>query len=310
MSMFERKPGGTETGEVVNYNDRNIEMFKRRLAIQARIEEIEAEFEAKPRRRSKKAEEERRELIRLRRRLDDITTEIIQFNWGLVRSYVKKFTSNTSREDSADFEAAAVVGLMRAIDTFNPEMGRFSSWAFKPIQREVLRSVWSADFSWLNPGDFERRPDILEAQRRLQAGDEDKKPAYEDIASEAGVTIEQVKRVLDSSEHDSLHRPVGDEGDAVLGDLIESSDADIEDHVLTKMTLQALEQYGLASLDARELFVISRRFGLDCEPEQKLAGIGEMLGLSREAVRQIEAKALAKIQHPVNLRKLQRQGRK
>ena len=75
------------------------------------------------------------------------------------------------------------------------------------------------------------------------------------------------------------------------------------------MTLSALKTFGLAALDARELYVIVRRFGLDGEPEDKLADIGETLALSREAVRQIEAKAIAKIQHPLVLRKIHRQGR-
>jgi DNA-directed RNA polymerase sigma subunit (sigma70/sigma32) len=75
------------------------------------------------------------------------------------------------------------------------------------------------------------------------------------------------------------------------------------------MTLSALKTYGLAALDPRELYVLVRRFGLDGEPEDKLADIGDTLGLSREAVRQIEAKAIAKIQHPMVLRKIQRHGR-
>ena len=299
-----RPPRGGEPAP--NYNDHNVEMFTERRDTQRRLTEIEDTFDETGRAPTFAL---RREAERKKRRLDDITTEIIRFNYGLVRSYVKKFTSNTSREDSADFEAAAIVGLMRAIDSFDIDKGRFGSWAYKPIVREVLRAVRDADHPNMNPGDFERRPDILRALAGLQEGDDDYNPSFAEIAAEAGVTIEQVGRVLDAPHLDSLSTPVGDDGDASLGDLIEDRHHDVEGAVMSALTISALDDYGLKVLDSRELLVLARRFGLDCEPEQKLAGIGAMLGLSREAVRQVEAKALAKIQHPVVLRKIQRQGR-
>ena len=102
---------------------------------------------------------------------------------------------------------------------------------------------------------------------------------------------------------------MGDERDSTLAEFIEDPAGSLEEMVLSRMSIEALESFGLTALDARELFVIVRRFGLDCEPEQKLSAIGEILGLSREAVRQVEAKALAKIGHPAVLRKLAREGR-
>ena len=296
-------PQRVEGAEPIDYNDKNIRLFERRQDVKGKLEVLRA----KPEKR--RTILEKRDLTRLTRDLDDVTTQIIQFNYGLVRSYTKKFTSNSSREDSADFEASAVVGLMRAIETFDPSKGRFGQWAYKPIQREVLRAVRDADFKSMNPGDFERRPDILRALHKLQAGDEARFISHADVAKTAGVTVDQVKRVLEAPHLDSLHQHVGEDGDTELGDLIESGDVDTEGSVIASMTLTALEDYGLRALDSRELLVLVRRFGLDCEPEQKLASIGEVLGLSREAVRQVESKALAKIQHPVILRKIHRYGR-
>jgi RNA polymerase sigma factor (sigma-70 family) len=249
-----------------------------------------------------------RTLRRLRHRLDDVTYKIVDSNFGLVRRYVKRFTANASRDDVRDFESAATVGLMRAIETYDHTKGRFAQWAFKPIQREVLRAVHHADHSNMNAGDFERRPDILRAMRELQNGDESSHPAIEAIAAKAGVTVDQAKRVLHAPRFESTSAPVGD-GTTIVEDLIEEHGYNVEDQVIAAMTVKDIESYGLAELDPRELFVIVRRMGLDREPKQRLSAIGEMLNLSREAVRQIESKARGKLAHPVILRKLVREGR-
>lgn len=279
------------------YVDGNAELFRRRKALQEQIAEMEA------------SEAPRGPLNRLRRQLDDVTAEIVTFNLGLVRSYCRRFTSNSSRDDSADFEAAGLLGLMRAIDSFDPSQGRFGHWAFKPIQREVLRAVRDADHPNVNLGDFERRPEILRAHRHLQGEDEHYLPSHEEVAVVVGATVDQVRRVLAPPRLESVHQPLGDAAEGTLGDTIEAASPGPEAVVVSTMTLSALKTYGLAALDARELYVIVRRFGLDGEPEDKLADIGETLALSREAVRQIEAKAIAKIQHPLVLRKIHRQGR-
>ena len=142
-----------------DYIDGNSNLFERRNALLAQLAELEQN------------NAEARMIARTKRHIDDVTAEIVKFNLGLVRSYCKRFTSNSTREDSADFEAAGLLGLMRAIDSFDPSQGRFGQWAFKPIQREVLRAVRDADHPNVNLGDFERRPEILRAFRHLQGDD-------------------------------------------------------------------------------------------------------------------------------------------
>lgn len=328
------------------FNDRNQDLFRRRYAVRDRIAELEAAIAerdnptAKPKkatkakataktttksatktkttsRRGKSAELVDDEpvdldlaLRRARTELDGVDTEIIQANYGLVLNYVRKFTSTTSREDSRDFEGAAVLGLMRAISTYDPTKGsKFSTWAYKPIQRECLKAVRDADFKHLNSGDFEKRPDIRRALKQLKPEDSDPMPSYEAIAALAGATVDTVKRVLNTPEHDSLNRPINEDGKGFLGDSIPDTDPSTEDSVIARQELTDLEQFGLNSLEERELFVISRRFGLDAEPPQRLSAIGTLLGLSREAVRQVEAKALSKLNHPVTRRRLMRHGR-
>jgi RNA polymerase sigma factor (sigma-70 family) len=288
-----------EVRGTAEWSDMNKRMFIERIEVKKRIARLEE--------RNNPAK--RRELARAKREYETLTMKIVDANYGLLRKYVKLFTGSATREDAKDFEAAGRLGLMRAIDNYDPYRGSFAQWAFKPIQREVLRAVHSADHNNMNPGDFERRPEILRALKKLQGENEDLKPTEAQVAAEAGVTIEQVKRVLHAPRMDSLHTPVGDADGAVLSDLIEDKNSLIEDAVISSIGVETLTNYGLSALDAREYFVLSRRLGLDCEPEQRLSAIGDMLKLSREAVRQIEAKAIAKMSHPVLLRLLVRNGK-
>src|SRR5215204_5700568 len=121
-----------------DFLDGNSALFQRRRELQHQLGEVEQEIAGN------------RVVARLRRSIEDVTAEIVQFNLGLVRSYCKRFTAHSTRDDSADFEAAGLLGLMRAIDSFDPEQGRFGQWAFKPIQREVLRAVRDADHPNVN----------------------------------------------------------------------------------------------------------------------------------------------------------------
>jgi RNA polymerase sigma factor (sigma-70 family) len=240
----------------------------------------------------------------LRRRLDDVTSEIMSYNMGLVRSYTRRFGSTASATDRQEFESAGTLGLMRAVDNYDPECGSFGQWAFKPIQREVLRSVRDVDHANLSLGDFEKRPAILRAYRQLKSIDESYEPSPEEVAAIVGVPVAQARRILNPPKVESMHQRIGHEDETELGDTIESDAPGAEAQVLSKITLAALESFGLPAMDARELYVIVRRFGLDGEPIEKLADIGTSLGLSREAVRQIESKALAKLRHPLILGKL------
>ena len=286
-----------------DYNDRNQELFAKRIEILVDIDVLETKKKLTP--------GQAEELRRAKFTLDETTRQIIEFNYGLVLNYVRKFTSTTTKDDSADFEAAGVVGLMRAVSSYDPTRGtKFSTWAYKPIQREILKAVRDADFKQLNPGDFEKRPEILRAVKLLQNGDEEHIPSFESVAVTAGATLDAVKRILNAPVLESLSTPMGEDGDTSLTDMIEDPSAGVEDMALARQEIMDLEQFGLSCLDERELFVIGRRFGLDGEPPQRLSAIGTLLGLSREAVRQVEAKALSKLLHPVTRRRLVRHGRR
>lgn len=239
---------------------------------------------------------------RAARRIEEATNAIVRENYGLVIRYVKTFTrSELSRHHAEDYEQAAVLGMLGAIDTYQPGKGSFAQWAWKRIQREVLSTVAGTEFSTITSNDFEQRPRILKARKALiDAGVE--QPTAEQIAEIAGTTIPLTKRVLEAPRLESVDATIGSSDDGhTLGDTIVDESADVADQVLSSMTLTSLERNGLHLLNARELFVITRRFGLDGEPAAKLVRIGSLLGISREAARQIEAKALAKLNHPALL---------
>jgi len=287
--------------EAVDYNEKNQALFFRRITLKDKVSQVNTD-------KLTRLQRHHHEITM--RELADVDTEIIELNYGLVLNYVRKFTSTSSKDDSSDFEGAAVLGLMRAISTYDPNRGaKFSTWAFKPIQRECLKAVRDADYKHLNAGDFEKRPEIERSVKELRGENEDYIINYEDVAKLSGTTAETVRRVLNAQKLESLSRPVDDDGKTYLGDMIQDPDQSTEDQVLAMQEMTDLETFGLSVLDERELFVIGRRFGLDAEPAQKLSAIGRMLGLSREAVRQVEAKALSKLNHPVVLRKLMRHGR-
>lgn len=279
----------------------NVPLFGRRIALQAQLAEVDSVEEM--------SRAEARRVGRLRRQLEAMTELIVRFNWGMTRKYVRVFTSNTSKDSSDDFQGAAIVGLMAAIDTFDPSKGKFGSWAYKRIQGEVLRAVHAADFKSMNYGDFDRRPAILEAQRRLAGPNDERTPSFEEIAAEVGCTVGLVKRVLAAPKLESLHVMVGHDGKTELGSLIPDDDQAVDDQVIGAMDVSALTEFGLSVLDTREHFVLARRYGLDGEPVQCLSSIGKQLCLSREAVRQIESKAMARLLHPVTLARIVRHGR-
>lgn len=284
------------------YNTENQKLFAQRLLLSTSLEKLT--------KKPSQAASVKRKVAQIRRDLERVDASIITLNYGLVINYVKKFTASSSRDDSKDFEGAAVVGLMRAVSTYNPKYGsKFSTWAYKPIQRECLKAVREADFKQINPGDFEKRPDILKAAKKVALTNKSFTIDYQAIATISGASVDAVKRVLHAPVIESMSKPLGTEGDGELSDTIIDTSTSVEDTVLNAQQVVSLENYGLASLDEREFFVICRRFGLDGEPSQRLSAIGNLLKLSREAVRQIESKALSKLNHPVVRRKLVRYGK-
>lgn len=250
----------------------------------------------------------RRQIRILQRQIDGVTAQIVSANVVLVRSYTRRFGGTASADEHSDFESAGLLGLMRAVDSYDPESGGFGQWAFKPIRREVLRTVRRTDHQNISLGDFEKRPAIMRALRQLEGADKSYRPSAEEVAVLAGVTAAQATRVITPPQISSIDRSAAGVDGTPLADLIELGDCSPEATVISQLTVEALETFALKVLDPRALYVIIRRFGLDGEPGETLASIGATLGVSREAVRQIEAKALASLQHPTLMHKISDPG--
>lgn len=282
----------------VDYRELNTELFTRRMELQRRIARIER---VKPEERTP---EQRRTHARLSRQLDVLTGEVVQANYGLVRSQVRKYSGSATMDDISEFEQAAVLGLMIAIDKFDPAKGKFGAWAYIFIQRELIQAVWRTDHSNLLLGDFEKRKRVLAVVRDMELVDPDVIIDRKEVAEKAKATLEQVNRILDAPRLQSLHAPIGEDSGSTLADTIADEDYDLEDSVISEISLAALEQYGLPRLTPKERFVMLRREGLDGAERQTLNDIGEMLGQSRESVRQAYRRGMAKLKHPVVLHDL------
>jgi RNA polymerase primary sigma factor/RNA polymerase nonessential primary-like sigma factor len=290
------QPSGGKRPAADRFQARNDDLFIRRKELQEQIDGLRARVDADERDMTSQAA-----LRRAERELDDLIYEIMTANYGLVRRYVATFTSRSTGH-SEDFESAGKVGLLWAISSYDPDRGPFASWAFKPIQREVLRAVRDADHPNLNLGDFEKRPIILAAKRAfLEEFGTDTTLDHADIAQRAGVTEAQVRRVLEAPRLDSLQASTSTQNDGMipLEEQLADLSLSLEEKVLLHTQLRALADRGWPTLDARERYVLTRRFGLDDMPEQSLRAIGENIGLSREGVRQIQQKALAKLSGPI-----------
>ena len=295
MANTERR----KTSKALARQERTEQLVRERMEITEQIEKYEAEGELDGPKAAR--------LARLRRRVDEINTELVELHRPLVLHYVSRFKSHSDQHASEDFYAAGMVGLYKAIGSYNPDLGStFASWAYQPIKREVLAAVHKHEYPHLSRADFDQRDQIIKAIKALRQLHPDVDPTDEEVAVWAGCRVAQVQRVRQSSPSLSLQASVSNANDSEteIGDFLEDTSQDVENQVITGMSLEALQEYGLACLNWREMFVLVRRFGLDGEPPEKLQSIGRALGISREAARQNEAKARAKLNHPVVLQYL------
>jgi RNA polymerase primary sigma factor len=235
---------------------------------------------------------------------DRARAHLIQANLRLVVSVAKKYVGRGL--SFLDLIQEGNIGLMKATDKFDYARGyKFSTYATWWIRQAITRAISDQSRTIRLPvhvGETINR--VRKTSHRLQQILE-REPTQEEIARAMDITDDKVRQVLDVARHPvSLEAPVGTEGDAFLGDFIEDDSMPPPLELASQQLLKAQICEALNKLTERERKIIVLRFGLEDGKFRTLEEVGREFGITRERIRQIEAKALRKLRHPTYSRKL------
>jgi len=199
------------------------------------------------------------------------------------------------------------LGLMRAVDRFDYRKGfKFSTYASWWIRQAITRAIADQARTIRVPIHVVEMINKLTRTQRQLSQELGREPTIEEIAAELDVEperVDELSRIAQSPV--SLETPVGEEEDSTLGDFVEDSDAEVPVEAATFRLLQQYLAHALEGLNERERQVLILRFGLEDGRVRTLEEVGEVFNVTRERIRQLETKALAKLRHPQNARRLE-----